>query len=160
MSLSSNIVNNVTFLRTTREFPTESDQLSVELNKAYLDIANVVNSRIIGIFPKNKMAITGESYFLTNNRQQTLRQVYTGTSTAAIPHGLTNIYNAIPFFTRMWGQYTDSTGRWFGLIPASTVAIAGQVTFYIDNTSINFVSGDDAPTPTSLIVIIEWMSNA
>lgn len=155
--MSANVVNQVAFLRTTREFPEEIHQLCVESNKAYVDIANAVNNRIIGIFPTNMPAITGESWFPTNQRQQTLRKIFILTSTASIPHGLDKIYSSIVYFTRNWGEFTDGT-NWYGLIHGSNVAIAGQISFYVDPININFVVGAGAPVFSKGILILEWMS--
>lgn len=156
--MSSNIVNQVSFLRTTRDFPTEDpEQLSVECNKAYLDTANAVNSRIIGIFPVSRPAVTGESWFFTNQKQQTLRQVYDVTSTTSIAHGLT--LSQIPRFTRLYGNFTDST-NWYGFIPGTpNLAIPGQIVFYLTPTNIVFVVGAGAPTVSKGQVVLEWLSN-
>ncbi len=82
-----NIVNQSPYLRTTRDFPEDSHQLSVELERAYIDIAARVNDRTIGIYTTNRPAVTGSSYYLSGQiRQQELRQVYTFTSTASITH--------------------------------------------------------------------------
>ena len=111
---------------------------------------------IIGIFPINDPAITGESWFITSQRQQTIRKVYTFTTTAAIPHRISN-YTGIAYFTRMWGQFTDGT-NWYGLISGSNVAIAGQISFFVDPTNINFLTGAGAPALTKGIIILEWMA--
>ena len=84
--------------------------------------------------------------------------MYTFTTTAAMTHTLNSIYTSIPYFTRMWGQYTDGT-NWYGLIAGSNVAIAGQVSFYVSPTNINFLVGAGAPTVTKGILVLEWMSN-
>jgi len=152
----NNVINQVPFLRTSREFPEEMHMLVVQINKSYLETASAVNNRIIGIFPDNVPAITGESWFVTSQRQQTLRKVFTFTSTAAIAHTIQN-FSSIVYFTRMWGQFTDGT-NWYGLISGSNVAIAGQISFYVDPTNINFLIGPGAPTLTKGIIILEWMS--
>ena len=54
--MSSNLINQVAYLRTSREFPEELHQLTVEINKTYVDIANAVNARVIGLFPTNRPA--------------------------------------------------------------------------------------------------------
>ena len=65
--MSQNVSNQVAFLRTTRNFPLDDpQQLSVEINRSYVDIANAVNTRTIGIFPTNMAAQGGESWFLTS----------------------------------------------------------------------------------------------
>jgi len=162
--MTANVVNQVAFLRTTRQFPDDLKQLTVEVNRSYVDVANSVNARIIGIYPTNRPAITGESWFLSGNqRQQTSRQVYTFTSTSDINIGfkLSSINQISP---KTCGVYTDGT-RFFGLIFGTSVAIAGQISFYLDvngasTTSdiIKFVSGAGAPALTSGVIDIEWLS--
>ena len=151
----SNIVNQVAYLKTTREFPEELHQLTVEVSKSYIDIANAVNSRTIGIFSANRPAITGESWFFTSRRQQTLRQIYSFTSTANITHDIA-VRNT-DGFTRTFGEYTDGT-NWYGLIPATSVAIAGQITFYVTATDIVFVVGAGAPALVSGRIVLEWLA--
>lgn len=155
--MSSNVVNQIPYLRTSRDFPTDIDLLSVQLSKSYLDTANCINQRIIGIYPTVRPAITGESYFLVSNqKQQTLRQVYTFTTTASILH---NIKNVIPNqFTSCFGSYTNGINS-FGLFYATSVAIPGQITFYITSTQIVFVVGALAPPITSGRIVLTWLSS-
>lgn len=152
--MTANIANQMAYLRTTREFPEELHQLSVECNKSYADVAASVNDRTIGIFPVNKQAITGEAWYLTNQKRQTLRQVYSFTSTASIAHGI-NIPTVS--ITRAYGQFTDGT-NWYGLIFGSNVAIAGQISFYLTPTNIVFLTGAGAPALTSGLIVLEWLS--
>ncbi len=70
INLGSNFVNQTAFLRTSREFPVEAELLTVELNKAYIDTANNVNARTIGLFPSTRPAQGGESWFITANQKQ------------------------------------------------------------------------------------------
>jgi len=153
--MSSNVVNAMPFLRTSREFPEDVHELAAQLNKSYVDIANVVNDRIIGLFPVNRPAITGERFYLNAPTQQTLRQVYIFTATTAINHGIGFV---IPGqFTKCSGSYTDGTNT-YGLFFASSVAIAGQITFYVTTTQIIFLVGAGAPALTSGRIILEWLS--
>lgn len=151
--MSANIANQVAYLRTSREFP--EDSLPRECSKAYIDTANAVNVRTIGIFPVNVSAITGETWYFTSQKQQTLRRVYNVTSTASIPHSLN--LSQIARFTRTYGNFTDGT-NWYGLISASNVAIAGQISFYITPTNIVFLSGVGAPALTNGQVVLEWLA--
>lgn len=155
--MSTNIVNQVAYLRTSREFPKELSQLTVEVNKSYVDIANAINSRTIGLFPTGRPAITGESWFINSSRrQQTLRQVYTFTTTNPIPHGIN--FTTIDRFTRMYGQYTDGT-NWYGMPATTNVAILGQFTFYVDPMNIVFPAlGAGAPAIQSGNIVLEWLS--
>lgn len=154
--MTANVTNQVAYLRTSREFPESLPQLTVELNKAYIDIAQAVNSRTISTFNINRATINGENWFITGNqRQQALRQVYGFNTTTAINHGLN--LNRIDRFTRCFGQYTDGT-NWYGLINASPTAISGQVSFYITPTQIVFVVDGAAPSVTKGQVVLEWLS--
>jgi hypothetical protein len=59
-------------------------------------------------------------------------------------------------FTKCSGSYTDGINS-FGLFFASSVAIAGQTTFYISPTQIVFLVGAGAPVLTSGLIILEWL---
>lgn len=170
--MTSQIVNQSPYLRTSRSFPEESKNLSGELSKTYLDIANSVNDRTIGLFPTLQPAITGESWFLnTNARQQSLRRVYTFTTTADIEIGFK--LTTISEFSRFFGIYTDvilttpptPPSNWYGLIPATSVAIPGQISFFVtvngaSTTSdvIRFVVGAGAPALTKGKIVLEWLA--
>lgn len=131
-------------------------QFTIQANKAFVDTANAVNSRTIGIFPTSRPAINGEAWFLTaNQKQEALRQVYPVTSTSAINHGITVV--TLSQFIRCWGNFTDGTNA-YGLIFGSSVAIAGQISFYITPTQIVFLIGAGSPAFTSGTVILEWLS--
>ncbi len=154
--MTTNVINSVAYLRTSREFPEELHQLTVEINKAYVDTANNVNARTIGLFPTNRPAINGESYFITNNqRQQGFRQIYPFTAAGNIAHGLN--FNSISQFTKPSGTFTDGT-NYYGAIYASNTAIAGQISFYITPTNIVVLSGAGAPGISSGLIILEWIS--
>jgi hypothetical protein len=153
----TNPINSAPYLRTSREFPEDLQPLAVQLTKSYIEIANAVNNRTISLFPVNRPAITGESWFLRmNQRQQTLRQVYTFTTTAAIDHGIS--VTDTNQFTHCYGSYTDGTNS-FGLFWTSSVAIAGQLTFYITSTQIVFLVGAGSPVLTDGKIILEWLSS-
>lgn len=155
--MSSNVTNQVPYLRTSRSFPEDSQALSVELSKSYIDIANNVNSRTIGLFPTSRPAITGESWYLVNNqRQQTFRQAYRFTTFAAINHGITtaNIYG----FTRIFGSFTDGTS--FYPLPYVHSTAANQVGVIVTATQITFVVGGGAPVPTLGTIVLEYLSQS
>ena len=154
--MSSNVVNQVPYLPTSRNFPPEAQPLTIEVSRAYIDTANAVNNRTISLFPTSRPAINGESWFLSGNRrQEAFRQVYSVTSTASIPHGIMTAN--IGQFVRMFGNFTDGT-NFYGLIAGSNVAIVGQISFYVTPTNIVFLSGAGAPTLSSGTVVLEWIS--
>lgn len=154
--MSSNIVNQVAYLPTSRNYPTDIKQLVVEIDRTNVDTANAVNNRIISIFPTTRSAINGESWFLSaNQRQQGLRQVYTFSTTTSINHGITVVDSGQ--FIRCFGSYTDGTST-YGLIFGTSVAIAGQISFYLTSTQIVFVVGGGSPALTRGTVVLEWIS--
>jgi len=153
----NNFTNDVSYLRTSRQFPPDLNQLVIQVNRSYIDISTAVNNRIVGIFTVNYPAVTGESWYIDENqKQQTLRQVYTFTSTSTIDHGITDL--TPDQFTRCWGSYTDGTNG-YGLIWGTNVAVAGLITFYLTATQIIFVSGAGAPALTSGKITLEWLSS-
>lgn len=143
------------YIKSSREFPPDLSMISMILTRTYIEVANAINLRSIGLFPVTRPAITGNSYFISKNlEQQSIRQVYTFTTTANIPH---TIPTTIDYIVSMYGQYTDGT-NWYGIIPASSVAIAGQISFYLTPTNIVFNVGGGAPALTKGIIVIEWLS--
>lgn len=154
--MSSNIANQIAYLRTTRDFPEDLHELSIECDKAYLDTANAINVRTIGLFAVNRPVITGNQYFITRNqRQQSLRQVYPFTGAGNIAHGILNLSPTQPFTG--YGNYTDGTNS-YGVLFASNVGIAGQVTFYVTATNIVVLVDAGAPVPVSGNIVFEWLS--
>jgi hypothetical protein len=153
-------VNQTAFLRTAKEFPEDTHQLSFEVNRTYVDIANAVNNRTIGIYPTNRPAVTGNSYFQTTTRKQTFRQIYVVTpaniTAGFINHNITNVFAGQ--FINCFGSYTDDINT-FGLFFASSVAIAGQTTFYVTSTQIILLVGAGAPVLTSGLIVLEWLTS-
>lgn len=155
--MSSNITNRSPYLRNSRDFPEDPKKLSIELGRAYLDQTQAINDRTIGLYPTNTQAITGNNYYLQGNqKQQSLRQVFTFTSTASINHGI-NVPLPGQFLPTTSGSYTDGTDS-FGLLFGTSVAIAGLISFYVTATQIVFVTGGGAPVLSSGIILLEWVS--
>jgi hypothetical protein len=152
-------VNHDTYLRTSRNFPMEAQALSVEVNRSYVDIANAVNTKIIGIFPVNRSAVTGESWYLNGpvQRQQTLRQVYTFTAAGNIPHGL-NLAQ-LANFTRIYGTIFDGS-VYYPLPYVDATAANNQISVKVTGTNIVITAGAGSPPSiTSGLVVLEWLSN-
>lgn len=158
--MTANIANTVAYLRTTRQFPDDLPGLLQELNKAYIDTANCVNSRTIGIFNTVKPAVTGEGWFITGNKQQTFRQLYTFTDAdnvppISLPHGI-NIAE-IGGFTRIYGTFTDGT-LWYPLPFVDETDANNQVSVKVDSSNIIITEGATAPTITKGFCVLEWLS--
>lgn len=162
----NDFLSNSGYLRTAKSFPTEPHQLSVEINRSYVDIAHTVNNRIIGFFTVNRSTATGESWYIfKNQKQQTLRQVYTFGAIAPgteldIPHGLTNFDQ----FTKIYGTVVTTTPGDYRPLPyidpatlstgmALLVGIVGGV------PSIRIVLGATALPVSKGLVVLEWLAN-
>lgn len=153
--MSSNIANTVAYLRTTKDFPLEATQLRTEITKAYLDIANAINSRTIGLYPTNLPAITGNEFFITSAKQQSLRQIYVVSGAGTIPHRINT--NNIAGFVQIYGSFTDGT-NFYPLPYVDSVAATNQVQIFVDPVNINIISGAGAPVLVAGTIILEWLS--
>ncbi len=156
---TSTLLQITPYLRDQRQFPNDNvKELSNQMDHAYIDIAGKVNQRVIGLFGIGFQIVTGERWYFTGSStaQQSLRQVYPFTTAGNIPHGLTwaSVSKISP---RSYGSFTDGT-NWYGVIYASSVAIAGQVSFYVTPTNIVVLSGAGAPAITSGIIVLEFLS--
>lgn len=155
MSSNNSIQNS--FLRTTRDFPEDLHALSQEIDRTYVDVANAVNLRTIGIFPTKKPIMTGEGWFINAQRRQGLRQIYTFTAAGSIPHGINtaNIYA----FTKIYGTFTDGS-IWYPLPYVNVVNANNQVSITVTSSNIVITAGAGAPPViTSGYVVLEWIAN-
>lgn len=160
----NNIINQIPFLRTSRQFPNNPEMLSTEVDKSYVDIANAVNNRTIGIYAISRPTADGNSYFISGNRyQQGFRQVYTFTTSADIEIGFK--LSSISHIAPSYGSFTNGTD-WFGVVYGSDVPVAGQLGFFVfqDTGStttdlIRFTVGGGSPSITRGLIVLEWISN-
>lgn len=158
MTTSTNLLK-VAYLREQRAFPTDDVKLlAKQMDQTYIDIASKVNSRSIGQYPVSFYSISGDKWYFAggNQYQQSLRQVFTFSSTGNIPHGL-NWSSVSLISPNSYGTFTDGT-NWYGAIYAGSTAIAGQVTFYVTPTNIVVVGGAGAPAITSGSIVLEYVS--
>lgn len=156
--MATNLPQDSPYLRTSRHFPiNDPKQLAVEINKFNLDVANTVNTRTIGIYPLNKPITGGESWFINSNQQlQNLRQVFKFTAAGNIAHNINN--NTVTSVSpNSYGTYTDGT-NWYGVIYASSTAIADQVSFFYTPTNIVVLRDAGAPPIVSGYIVLEWLS--
>lgn len=153
----SSPINISPYLRTSRSFPKDIALLQVEVNKSYIDIAQKVNDRIIGIFTTVRPSITGESWFLQggNNPQETQRQVFLFNSFTAITHGIN--FNEIVSLTKIYGTFTDGTNYY--PLPYSNTTPTNQVGISVTPTQIVFTTAGGSPAVSRGVVILEWLTN-
>lgn len=150
--------NNAPFLRSSRDFPPELHQLTVEVNKAYVDIANNVNARTIGTYGTNRPTPTGNRWFVSGGNQQTLRQVYTFTSAGNIAHNIN--FSFIAGFVAIYGSFTDGS-IWYPLPYVDVTGVTNQISLTVTSTNIVITAGAGSPPSiTQGFVVLEWLSNA
>jgi hypothetical protein len=107
-----NNVNSTPYLRTSREFPEDLNRLCQEVNKAYVDTANVVNARTIGIYPTTRAAVTGNIYYLEGRQRfQSQREVYIfGAIAAGSSLSIPYVVSGFSEFVKIYGTcLTDGT---------------------------------------------------
>jgi len=151
------------FLRTSRNFPEDLRQLSIEVDRSYIDIARNVNTRVIGFFTLNRSTVTGENWFITQaKRQQGLRQVYRFDDTMlvgsviTIPHEIQ--FLSITNIVRIWGTFFDGT-YWQTLPYVDVVSVTNQINVKIDDTNIIITKGAGAPpTMENGLIVIEYLA--
>lgn len=129
------------------------------MDKCYIDIAIKVNERTIGLFAVNFPVVTGEQWYTSgsNQKQQTLRQLYTFTSAGNIAHGINT--SQISGFTKIYGTFTDGS-VWYPLPYVDVTAANNQVSLKVTSTNIVITAGGGSPPSiTNGFVILEWLSN-
>lgn len=143
------------FLPINQTFSEDDDQFLIQITNRDRDIARYLNVREIGIYDQTQVP-NGQQYFNPNNPQIKrggFRRVYTFTATGNIAHGITGLTQVMAY-----GEFTDGT-NFYGAIYASSVAIAGQVTFYVTPTNIVVQAGAGAPTITSGVIVLDYLLN-
>jgi len=155
-----NILHQVPYLRTSREFPEEIHQLTVEVNRSYVDVANAVNARIIGVFPVNRPVQTGESWFFSTTRHQALRQVYEFGAIAAggilnIPYKVQGFFSLVSLSGSVITNQPDQRP-----IPYSSVSANSNIETLLDtNTNqIRILVGSGSPNVVSGFIVFTWLS--
>lgn len=151
------------YLRGQRNFPNDAlKTLSVEIDRAYIDIADKVNLRTIGIFPVNNSVVTGERWYLEGSAQaqQTLRQVYTFTGPSPIspiPHGLN--LSLLTAIVKIYGTFTDGT-FWYPLPYVDVVNANNQINVIVETANIVITTGAGTPPAiTTGYVVLEWLAD-
>jgi hypothetical protein len=148
------------YLQKQRNFPRNNlNELTNQIDITYIDIAQKVNDRTIGLFALNFPAITGESWYLEGQprKQQTLRQLYIFSGAGTIPHGITTADTG--GFTKIYGTFTDGT-NWYPLPYVDVLSSTNQVNVIVTPTDIVITAGAGAPPAiTSGFVVLEWLSN-
>lgn len=162
VDMTSNVVNQTPYLRTSRRFPEESKDLVQELSKSYLDTALAVNARTIGIYPSNNPAVTGNIWYFNGLKHQTLRKIFPFGAIAPgaslnIPLGYDNFQTIVNIYGSI---QTQTTYRPVPYIDPSSLsngmAILVQPILGILNVTIKL--GSTAPPAVSGFAVVEFLS--
>lgn len=152
--MNNSLHNSSPFLQTQRDFSTKVETLSTDIFRAYVDIGLKVNERIIGTFARNKPSITGESWFISSQPMQTLRQLYPITTATSYPHGIN--LSQIVGFSKIYGTATDDT-NWYPLPYVDATAATDQIQIVVTSSDIVITAGAGAPVITKGFVVLEWL---
>jgi hypothetical protein len=154
--MTVNPVQTTPYIDSTRKFTQDPALLENVLSKMYVDVANGVNSRVIGIY-EQASSITGEKWFSDNSsnintKRQTQRRVYQfSDATLTFNHGLTGVTS----YTRIYGTFTDGTVSY--PLPYVNPTAANQVGVSVTATQVVVTKGGGAPAITSGFVVLEYL---
>lgn len=146
---------NAPYLRVQRKFPQDPQALSVEMDNSYLDIANAVNSRAIAIFSQGRTYPTGGLWYISGNKYQEFRQIYSISATGNTPHFLNT--NNIFQFSKISGTFTDGT-NFYPLPYVNATSATNQIQVSVTPTNIVLTPGGGSPPAfSSGVVVLEWL---
>jgi len=163
-----NNVNSSPYLRTSREFPEEMKSLCQEVNKSYVDIANAVNARTIGIYPTTRAAITGNIYYLEGRqRYQSQREVYlfgaiAAGSSLSIPYILNGFYQFVNIYGTCLTDGTDlASDEDARPIPYVSNTANDSIELRVDIASneIIITVGSACANIIQGLIVLEWISS-
>lgn len=157
--MTTNTINTAPYLRTYRKFPEDATLLAKELTRGWIETANCVNQRVIGLLSSSSPTVTGTTYYLSgpSDKQQSLQRIFTFSETnLTIDHGIAPNTYVLPIFISKSG-YTDGTNS-FGL--AQTYPpLAGQISAEVTPTQILITQGPATPATFNGLIVLEWLCN-
>jgi hypothetical protein len=158
------------YLPTSRMFPVEQDKLIQVLSKTYLETAQAVNRRTIGIYNKFQ-SVTGNQWYSTTTAsnqniapRQSYRRVYTfgaivaGAAALEIPHELTNLVQFVFIGGNcITAASVNPNGKYLPIPYTSAADVTEQIQIYVSDTSIFIVNGAGADNIISGTVVLEYL---
>jgi len=161
----------VPYLPTSRKFPRDPGELETTLSKTYIEIAQAVNRRTIGVYNKIQV-VTGNQYFsdVNNNVQnpiqfrQSYRQTYEiatlpGPATNSIPGNIQNLNQVT--FVNIYGVAQDRANFAVALTPWNMTRTddALYLRFNFTNGNIEIITNTNNWAAYSAIVVLEYLLN-
>lgn len=152
--------NRGPFLPTSLVFPDDQQERNVVLTEMYIDIANSMNVREVGIYDQVEL-LAGQTFFdpaNAQNKRDVFRRVYNIGAIAAgatlnTAHGLTGITS----YTHIYGTCVTDAIDFRPLPYVSTVALNQQISLTITPINIVIVNGAASANITSAIVVLEYL---
>lgn len=144
----------------SRYFPEETQILTKELNKMYLEVAYGVNARDIGVYSSNQEA-TGQKFFVEGqfNGEDVARKCFFFSSilngTTSQAHGIQ--LSAQTKFTRIYGSGTNPSTSFIPLPYVNVAAPADGVTLNLTATDVQLITTTANFTSYQAFVIVEFI---
>jgi hypothetical protein len=151
--MTTPVSNKVPYIRNFRKFPTDDkESLATELTRGWIETANAVNQRVIGIISTDP-TINGKSYYFNGQKFQAINQLFPiSDSSLTITHGISSFSQ----ITIQSGWFTDGT-IWYPLPYIDVTNVTNQVKVTTTSTQILVVKGASAPSISSGFVLLEWL---
>ena len=168
MSLNPNGMNTAQtpYLVTSKDFPTSiPEELEQVLSKSWVDCAQAVNTRTIGIFNTTSQ-VNGDKYYNTANPLQ-LRQAYRKTfpfgaiaagAALTFAHSITGIVEIVHLYgTCITDASVLLTAKYEPIPFVSTANINQQVSLWMNDTNIVITNGAGNNNILSGTIIVEFL---
>lgn len=155
--MSAKVANELPYIISSRSFPTKDvKDLSDEVDRMYVDVANKINDRSIGIYATSP-TITGEAWYYSagKQKQQSVRKIISITGAGSYAHNID--ISQISGLTKLTGVFTDGSSNWYPLPYVDVTAVGNQVSLSLTSANVVVTAGGGSPpTISSGTVIIEW----
>ena len=153
--MSTPVSNKTPYVRTYRKFPEDPKNLVIELTRGWIETANAINNRVIGIVSTDP-TVTGKAYYFNGQKFQSISQLFPiSNSSLTINHGISNFSQMVV----QTGWFTDGT-IWYPLPYVDVTNVTNQVKVSTTSSQILVVKGATAPSISSGFVLLEWLQSS
>jgi hypothetical protein len=155
---------NQPYLPTSRQFPVNNlPNLEPELVKSYIEIAQAVNIRIIGVF-ENIQIVTGERWYSIDpvnalKKRQSYRKSFPfGAITAGTPLAINHGITGITICTKIYGTCVTALPD-FRPIPYVSAGTNAAIDVRVTSTQIIILVESSSPNIVSGNIVLEYLLN-
>lgn len=147
------------FLTTNRYFPNSEEEFFPTLDHTYMEIAQAVNARTIGIYSMSE-SLTGNLFVNPLDANDSVNSYRRTFDISAIAPGATDSFpHDIPTFARLvylGGGVSTGLPDWRP-VPYIGVAATDFISIRMDATRIYITNGATAPNIITGIIVIEYL---